>query len=61
MPKMVDDQGEVVLGVVMSGISETSGCVSSNSLSRHGCVVIDSIQRLRLNLAGLGINHRGMG
>ena len=58
MPKMVDGQGEVVLAVV---ISDTSGPVSTNSLSRQGCVVIDSIQSLGLNLAGLSINRRNLG
>ena len=55
MPKMVDGQGEVVLAVVKSGISETSGPVSPNRLRRQACVVIGSIRNLRLNLGDLDL------
>ena len=58
MPKMMDGQGEVVLAVVKSMINSAP---ISSSLSRQGHVVIDSVQSLRLNLAGLGINRRDLG
>ena len=56
MPKMVDGQGEVMVKPRI-----TSAPIGPNSLSRRGHVVIDSVQSLRLNLAGLGINCRDLG